>query len=176
MAEHGTVARKDRVTVPSPGCLVVVLAPIVIALIASLVLLVMHHRQESSNSRNEAEAVRTTASLARAYAQAVLAVSQQPPDQDTVRGIAARYDGRLASYTRSDRSLTTTVRFFAEYRDTSMFGTSYSRVFRCYSIAFKKDVAGEPQEKTTSLDQCDVSDVTSPAKASAGTGVRYSAS
>jgi phosphate/sulfate permease len=155
MSDHGTVARQHRVTVPSPGCLVALLAPIVAVLIAALVLMVMHHRQERANERNEAEALNRTAALARSYARDVMAVSQYPPGQETVRGIAERHDGRLTSYARSEGRLATTVRFFGEFEDTTMFGTSYSRAYRCYSIVFREDAAGDPQEKTSRLEKCD---------------------
>ncbi|MFF9810761.1 hypothetical protein ACF1G5_37710 [Streptomyces coeruleorubidus] len=51
------------------------MAPIVAVLIAALVLMVMHHRQERANERNEAEALHRTAALARSYARDVITVS-----------------------------------------------------------------------------------------------------
>ncbi|GAA4341254.1 hypothetical protein GCM10023086_77450 [Streptomyces venetus] len=139
MSDHGTVARQHRVTVPAPGCLIALLAPIVAVLIAALVLIVMHHRQQRANERNESEALNRTAALARSYARDVLAAPNGFPDREAVRGIAERHDGRLISYARSERSLTTTVRFFGEYKDTSMFGVSYFRTHRCYSIVLRKE-------------------------------------
>jgi hypothetical protein len=155
MSHHGAVARQHRVTALSPGCLVALLAPIVAVLIAALALMVTHYRQERANDRNEAEALHRTAALARSYARNVLAVSQYPPGPEAVRGIAERHDGRLISYERSGDSLATTVRFFGEYKDTSMFGTSYSQAYRCYSIVFHEDAAGDRQEKTIKLEKCD---------------------
>ncbi|MEV5355843.1 hypothetical protein [Streptomyces sp. NPDC052693] len=78
------------------------------------------------------------------------------PGHETVRGIAERHEGRLLSYARSDDSLTTTVRFFGEYEDTSMFGVSHSRAYRCYSVVLRKAAAGVPQARTTPLEKCDV--------------------
>ncbi|MFI8194706.1 hypothetical protein ACIF8T_39420 [Streptomyces sp. NPDC085946] len=124
-------------------------------LIAALVLMVMLHRQERANGRNEAGALNRTAALARSYARDVMAVSPYPAGQKAVRSIAERHDGRLTSYARSKGRLATTVRFFGEYEDTTMFGTSYSRAYRCYSVVFRKDAAGAPQEKTTRLEKCD---------------------
>ncbi|MFD5160464.1 hypothetical protein ACFWMJ_20715 [Streptomyces hawaiiensis] len=155
MYDPGTVARRHRVTVPAPGCLVALFAPIVAVLIAALVLMVMHHRQERANERNESEALNRTVALARSYARDVMAFSPYPPGHEAVRGIAERHDGRLTSYARSEGQLATTVRFFGEYKDTTMFGTSYSRAYRCYSIVFREGAAGDPQEKTTRLDKCD---------------------
>ncbi|MFC9686463.1 hypothetical protein, partial [Streptomyces sp. NPDC056948] len=142
-------------TVPAPGCLVALLVPIVAVLIAALVLMVMHHRQQRANERNESEALNRTAALARSYARDVMAVSPYPPGQEAVRGIGQRHDGRLTSYARSEGQLATTVRFFGEYEDTTMFGTSYSRAYRCYSIVFREDAAGDPQEEATRLEKCD---------------------
>jgi phosphate/sulfate permease len=154
MSKHGTVARPHRATVPAPGCLVALLVPIVAVLIAALVLMVMHHRQKRANEQNESEALNRTAALARSYARDVMAVSPYPPGQEAVRSIAERHDGRLTSYARSEGRLATAVRFFGEYEDVSMFGTSHSRAYRCYSIVFRKDAAGVPQEKTTRF-ECD---------------------
>ncbi|MFE9687718.1 hypothetical protein [Streptomyces sp. NPDC006285] len=154
MSDHGTAARQHRVTVPSPGCLIALLAPVAAVLIIALVLMVTHYRQERANDRNEAEALQKTAALARSYARDVLAVPHHPPGREAVRGIAERHDGRLTSYARSEGSLATTVRFFGEYKDTSMFGTAHSRAYRCYSIVFHRDAKDEPQEKTTRLEKC----------------------
>ncbi|MER7484071.1 hypothetical protein ABTX60_41670 [Streptomyces sp. NPDC126510] len=157
MSEHGTVARQRRVTVQAPGCLVALFAPIIAVLIAALVLMVMLDRQERANERNESEALNKTAALAGSYARDVMALSlsQDPPGQEAVRSIAERHDGRLTSYARAEDRLATTVRFFAEFKDTTMFGTSYSRAYRCYSIVFRENAAGDPQEKTTRLEKCD---------------------
>jgi hypothetical protein len=162
MSEHGTVARQHRATVLAPGCLVALFAPIVAVLIAALVLMVMLDRQERANERNESEALNKTAALARSYARDVMALSQYPPAQEAVRSIAERHDGRLTSYARSEDRLATTVRFFAEYKDTTMFGTSYSRAYRCYSIEVREDAAGDPQEKTTQLEKCDADSFSRP--------------
>ncbi|MEU3792793.1 hypothetical protein AB0F07_23820 [Streptomyces fructofermentans] len=156
MSDRGTVARQVRVTVPSPGCLVAVMAPILVALLVASVLMVMSHRQESANVRNEEEALARTVTQARSYGRDVLAqVSDDYPGQEAVRGVAERYDGRLVSYARSGDSLTTTVRFFAEFEDTSMYGVHHSRAHRCYSFTFQRDAEGGPREKTTQLEKCD---------------------
>ncbi|MFE1444425.1 hypothetical protein [Streptomyces sp. NPDC058739] len=156
MTDHGAVARQRRVMAPAPGCLIAILAPIVAVLVAALVLMVTLYRQERANDRNEAEALTRTATLARIYARDVLTVPTFPPGRETVHGIAERHDGKLISYSRSGNSLATTVRFFGEFKDTSMFGTDYSRTYRCYSIVFREDASGEPREKTTQLEKCDL--------------------
>ncbi|MEU2429968.1 hypothetical protein ABZ611_10690 [Streptomyces sp. NPDC007861] len=157
MSDHGTVARQDRVTVPSPGCLAALMTPIVAVLLAISVLVIMHYRQEHANDRNEKEALRRTVTLALSYERDVLANARDGyPGQEAVRGIAERHDGRLISYAQSGGSLTTTVRFFAEYEDTSMFGVSHSRTHRCYFFEFRRDAKGRLQERTTPLEKCDV--------------------
>ncbi|MFC8349558.1 hypothetical protein [Streptomyces sp. NPDC057280] len=153
MSDHGTVTRKDRVTVPSPGCLIAITAPILVVLIVASVLMLMYSRQESANDRNEKEAQRKTVSQAQSYAHDVAAKSKDAyPGQEAATTIAEQHDGRLISYTPSGSSLATTVRFFAEYKDTSMFGVSYSRAHRCYSIQFRKNANGDLQETTTPLE------------------------
>ncbi|MEU3855605.1 hypothetical protein [Streptomyces sp. NPDC029554] len=99
-------------------------------------------RQERANERNKAEALDRTAALARSYERDVVAARNGFPGQEAVRGIAERHDGRLLSYARSEDSLTTTVRFFGEYEDTSMFGASHSRAYRCYSVVLWKGADG----------------------------------
>ncbi|MFE0316721.1 hypothetical protein [Streptomyces albogriseolus] len=132
------------------------MVPIVAVLIAASVLMVMFHRQERANERNEAEALDRTAALARSYARDVAASPNGFPSQEAVRGVAERHDGRLLSYARSEDSLTTTVRFFGEYEDTSMFGVSHSRAYQCYSIVLRKGAEGVPQAGTSPLERCDV--------------------
>ncbi|WP_143655973.1 hypothetical protein [Streptomyces sp. XY006] len=156
MSNHGTVARQSRVTVPSPGCLAAVMVPILAVLIAAAVLMTMHYRQERANERNKAEALDRTAALARSYERDVVTAPNGFPGQEAVRGISERHDGRLLSYARSEDSLTTTVRFFGEYEDTSMFGVSHSRAYRCYSVVLRKGADGVPQARTTPLEKCDV--------------------
>lgn len=157
MSDHGMVTRQDRVTMPSPGCLIAIMAPILAVLIAAAVLMIMHSRQESANDRNEKEALRKTATQARSYADDVLAKAADGyPDRDAVHEIAERHDGSLISYTRTDSSLATDVRFFAEFKDTSMFGVSYSRAHRCHSIVFRSDAKAGLQETTTALEKCEI--------------------
>ncbi|MGX1298636.1 hypothetical protein RKD35_000124 [Streptomyces albogriseolus] len=156
MSHNGTVARQSRVTVPSPGCLAAIMVPIVAVLIAASVLMVMHYRQERANERNKAEALDRTAALARSYARDVAAAPNGFPGQEVVRDIAERHDGMLLSYARSEDSLTTTVRFFGEYEDTSMFGLSHSRAYHCYSIVLRKGAEGVPQARTSPLEKCGV--------------------
>ncbi|MFJ4980324.1 hypothetical protein ACIP6X_34230 [Streptomyces coeruleorubidus] len=155
MSDNGTVARHDRGTLPSPGCLAAIMVPTVTVLIVASVLMVMHYRQERSNDQNAAKALYRTAALARSYARDVAAAPGGFPGREAVRGIAERHDGRLMSYARSGGSLTTTVRFFGEYEDTSMFGVSYSRAYRCYSIVLRTGAEGVPQTRTTPLAKCD---------------------
>lgn len=156
MSHNGTVARQSRVTVPSPGCLAAIMVPVFAVLIAASVLMVMHYRQERANERNLAEALDRTAALARSYARDVAAAPNGLPGQEAVRDVAERHDGRLLSYARSDYSLTTTVRFFGEYEDTSMFGVSHSRAYQCYSIVLRKGAEGAPQVRTSPLEKCNV--------------------
>ncbi|MFC9829994.1 hypothetical protein ACFVI5_21755 [Streptomyces albogriseolus] len=132
------------------------MVPLVAVLIAASVLMVMFHRQERANERNRAEALDRTAALARSYAREVTAAPNGFPGQEAVRDIAERHDGMLLSYARSEDSLTTTVRFFGEYEDTSMFGVSHSRAYRCYSIVLRKGAEGVPQARTSPLERCDV--------------------
>ncbi|MEU3760987.1 MULTISPECIES: hypothetical protein [Streptomyces] len=132
------------------------MVPIVAVLIAASVLMVMFHRQEHANERNETEALDRTAALARSYAREVTAAPNGFPGQEAVRGVAERHDGRLLSYARSEDSLTTTVRFFGEYEDTSMFGVSRSRAYQCYSVVLRKGTEGVPQVRTSPLERCDV--------------------
>ncbi|MCP9994276.1 hypothetical protein LUX09_33565 [Streptomyces albogriseolus] len=132
------------------------MVPIVAVLIAASVLMVMFHRQERANERNKAEALDRTAALARSYAREVTAAPNGFPGQEVVRDIAERHDGRLLSYARSEDSLTTTVRFFGEYEDTSMFGVSHSRAYQCYSIVLRKGAEGVPRARTSPLERCDV--------------------
>ncbi|MFF9333799.1 hypothetical protein [Streptomyces albogriseolus] len=155
MSHNGTVARQSRVTVPSPGCLAAIMVPLVAVLIAASVLMVMHYRQERDNERIKAEALDRTAALARSYARDVAAAPNGFPGQEVVRDIAERHDGMLLSYARSKDSLTTTVRFFGEYEDTSMFGLSHSRAYHCYSIVLRKGAEGVPQARTSPLEECD---------------------
>ncbi|MFJ3138528.1 hypothetical protein ACIPK5_21825 [Streptomyces sp. NPDC086843] len=132
------------------------MVPVVAVLIAASVLMVMHYRQERANERNMAEALDRTAALARSYARDVGAAPNGFPGQEAVRDVAERHDGRLLSYARSDYSLTTTVRFFGEYEDTSMFGVSHSRAYQCYSIVLRKGAEGAPQARTSPLEKCNV--------------------
>ncbi|RMI90692.1 hypothetical protein BIU87_24220 [Streptomyces sp. ZS0098] len=155
MSGNGTVARQSRVTVPSPGCLAALMVPLVAVLIAASVLMVMHYRQERANERNRAGALDRTAALARSYARDVTAAPNGLPGQEAVRDIAERHDGRLLSYRRSQDSLTTVVRFFGEYEDTSMFGLSHSRAYHCYSIVLRKGAEGIPRARTSPLEGCD---------------------
>ncbi|MER7743308.1 hypothetical protein ABTX34_34220 [Streptomyces sp. NPDC096538] len=132
------------------------MVPVFAVLIAASVLMVMHYRQERANERNLAEALDRTAALARSYARDVAAAPNGLPGQEAVRDVAERHDGRLLSYARSDYSLTTTVRFFGEYEDTSMFGVSHSRAYQCYSIVLRKGAEGAPQVRTSPLEKCNV--------------------
>ncbi|MPY58992.1 hypothetical protein [Streptomyces spongiae] len=133
------------------------MAPIVAVLLAAAVLMYMGHRQEQANERNEREAVRRAATLARSYAGDMLnELRDRYPSEARTRDIAQRHDGRLVSSTRSGESLTTVVEFFAAYEEASMFGTSYSRTYRCYSVVLQEDAKGVPQARTTLLEKCDV--------------------
>lgn len=154
--KHGTAVRDSRATVTSPGCLAAIMVPILTALIAAAVLLTMHYRQERANERNKAEALDRTAALTRSYTRDVAAAPHGFPGQEAVQGIAERHDGRLLSYARSENTLTTTVRFLGEYEDTSIFGVSHSRTYRCYSVVLRKGAEGVPQARTTPLETCDV--------------------
>ncbi|WP_327349997.1 hypothetical protein OG772_31265 [Streptomyces sp. NBC_01321] len=129
---------------------------VVVVLIAAT-LLVLANRQDRANERNEQQALRRVASQARSYAGDMLdEAKDHHPSEVRTRGIAQQHDGTLLSYTPSDDSLTTIVQFFETYEETSMFGSSYSRTYRCYSFLFQADTEGGTQKGMTPLQKCPV--------------------
>ncbi|MFI8191973.1 hypothetical protein ACIF8T_24815 [Streptomyces sp. NPDC085946] len=157
MSDHGTVARQRRVTVLAPGCLIALMAPIVAVLIAALILMIAAHRQERTNERNEAEAAKRTEVLVRSYARAVMTASPYLDNPEVIHNIAEKHDGTLTSYRRSKSQLTTTVRFFGDYEYATIFGAEHSRAYWCYSVVFRKNAAGDLQQKITPLKKCHTS-------------------
>lgn len=155
--QYGAPSRQARDGAPSRGCLLALMAPVVAVLLAAAVLMFLGHRQDQTNERNEQEALRRTATLARSYAGDIVNESRDRyPSDARTRDIAQRHDGWLVSSTRSGESLTTVVEFFAAYEEASMFGTSYSRAHQCYSFVLGENAEGIPQVRTTPLEKCDV--------------------
>ncbi|WP_431954886.1 hypothetical protein [Actinacidiphila sp. bgisy167] len=131
------------------------MAPIVLVLLAAGTLMIMAHRQTNANERHEKEALDQMARFVESYEDDVQDEARiSYPSQAQTRAIAQRYYGTLVSYELSDRSLSTRVKFFATYENTSFFGTSISRAYRCYSIRFQEGVESKPRRTTLPLQQC----------------------
>lgn len=108
--------RSDRGGVPAPGCLVALMVPIVLVLLAAGTLMAMAHRQNSANERHEQEALERMRRHVESFADDVRDEARNGyPSQAQTRVIARRNHGTLVSYEPSDRSLTTRVKFFATY-------------------------------------------------------------
>ncbi|MEU0447571.1 hypothetical protein [Streptomyces tendae] len=113
------------------------------------------HRQNSTNERHEKKALEQIARLVESYEGDVQDEARNSyPNRARTRAIAQQNYGSLIFYEASDRSLSTTVKFFATYEDTSFFGTSISRAHRCYSFRFQKGVEGKPRRTILPLQQC----------------------
>jgi len=137
--------------------MVALMVPIVLVLLAVGTLMITTHRQNSAGERHEKEALEQIATHAESYAADVQAEARNSyPSQARTRAIAQRNHGTLVSYEPSDRSLTTIVEFFATYEDTSFFGTSPARVYRCCSFRFQEGAEGGPRKRTTRLRECHV--------------------
>ncbi|MEU9322793.1 hypothetical protein AB0D91_03120 [Streptomyces canus] len=131
------------------------MVPIVLVLLAAGTLMFMAHRQNSANERHEKEALEQIARHAKSYEDDVRGETRGSyPSQERIRAIAQRNSGTLVSYAPSDQSLTTVVELFATYQDSSFFGTSPSRAYRCYSFRFQKGAEGEPGRTRLPLQQC----------------------
>ncbi|MFJ5840279.1 hypothetical protein ACIQGO_26600 [Streptomyces shenzhenensis] len=131
------------------------MVPIVLVLLAAGTLMIMAHRQNSANERREKEALEQIARQAESYEDDVQDEGRNSyPSQARTQAIAQRNYGTLVSYEPSDRSLTTRVKFFATYEDTSAFGTSLSRTYRCYSFRFQEGAEGGPRRTTLPRQQC----------------------
>ncbi|MFH9855232.1 hypothetical protein ACH4NV_17285 [Streptomyces althioticus] len=155
LVSDGAPSRFDRGGVPAAGCMVALMVPIVLVLLAVGTLMVMSHRQNSANERKEHEALERTARLVESYEDDVWAEARNGyPSQAQTRAIARRNHGTLVSYEPSNRSLTTVVEFFATYEDISFFGTSESHAYRCYSLRFQDGVDGGPRRTKLPLSQC----------------------
>ncbi|MCO4694490.1 hypothetical protein LRR80_00528 [Streptomyces sp. RO-S4] len=131
------------------------MVPIVLVLLAAGTLMAMAHRQNSANERHEQEALEQMTRLGESFADDVRDEARNGyPSQAQTRVIAQRNHGTLVSYEPSDRSLTTRVKFFATYEDTSFFGTSISRAHLCCSFRFEEGAEGGPRRTTLPLRQC----------------------
>ncbi|MEU1299434.1 hypothetical protein [Streptomyces shenzhenensis] len=131
------------------------MVPIVLVLLAAGTLMIMAHRQNSANERREKEALEQIAREVESYEDDVRDEGRNSyPSQARTRAIAQRYYATLVSYEPSDRSLTTRVKFFGTYEDTTVFGTSLSRVYRCYSFRFLEGAEGRPRRTTLPRQQC----------------------
>ncbi|MET8485940.1 hypothetical protein [Streptomyces tendae] len=131
------------------------MVPIALVLLAAGTLMIMVHRQKSANERRGEEALEQIARLVESYEDDVRNEARNSyPNEARTQAIAQQNYGILVSYEASDRSLTTTVKFFATYEDTSFFGTSISRAHRCYSFRFQEGVEGKPRRTMLPLQQC----------------------
>ncbi|MFF4485068.1 hypothetical protein ACFY0F_01010 [Streptomyces sp. NPDC001544] len=133
------------------------MAPIVVVLLIAATLMTLNYRQNRTNERNEQNALRRIARLAQSYESDMQHEARgHYPSEARTRGVARRNDAALVSYTRSGQSLTTVIQFHATYEDSSMFGSSLSMAYRCYSFLFRKDDEGGPRKRTAPLRECDV--------------------
>ncbi|MFJ3136582.1 hypothetical protein ACIPK5_11770 [Streptomyces sp. NPDC086843] len=140
---------------PAPGCLVALMVPIVLVLLAAGTLMAMAHRQNSANERHEQEALERMTRHVESFEDDVRDEARNGfPSPAQTRVIAQRHHGTLVSYEPSDRSLTLRVEFFATYEDTTFFGTSISRAHRCCSFRFEEGAEGGPRRTTLPLRQC----------------------
>ncbi|MFJ9150313.1 hypothetical protein ACIRP7_20010 [Streptomyces sp. NPDC102270] len=116
-----------------PGCMLALMAPVILVLLAGGTLMIVSHRQNDAEERHENEALEQIARHAESYEDDVQNEARNGyPSEDRTRAIAQQNHSSLISYGPSARSLTTVVEFFATYEDTSFFGTSPSRAYRCY--------------------------------------------
>lgn len=131
------------------------MVPVVLVLLAAGTLMIMSKRQDSANERHEREALEQIARQTKSYEDTVQNESRKNyPSQARMRAIAQRSYGTLVSYEPSERSLTTLVEFFAAYEETSFFGTSVSRAYRCYSFRFHMGGGGGPHRTPLPLKKC----------------------
>ncbi|WP_329334503.1 hypothetical protein OG866_13400 [Streptomyces sp. NBC_00663] len=131
------------------------MAPFVLVLLAAGTLMIMAHRQNSATERHEKQALEQLARHVESYEDVVRGeLRTGDPSRPWTRTVAQRNYGTLVSYVRSDRSLTTLVEFFATYEETSFFGTSTARAYRCYSFRFQEGAEGGPDRTALPLQQC----------------------
>ncbi|MFD8687185.1 hypothetical protein [Streptomyces sp. NPDC059651] len=131
------------------------MVPVVLVLLAAGTLTVMAHRQDSADQRREQEALEQIAGHVRSYEDVVRGEGRNGfASRARAQDAARQYQGVLVSYARSDRSLTTLVRFFATYEDTGFFGVSATRAYRCYSIRFPEGAGGGPSRTAVPLKEC----------------------
>lgn len=154
-APLATPPRSNRGRALSCGCTFALIAPVVVVLLIAATVLTLDYRQGRANARNERNALRQMEPLARSYANDMLTdVKDRHPSEARTAELALRHDGTLVSYTQSDQSLATVVRFFAAYEDTSFFGSSYSRAYRCYTVMFHTDAGGGLRKGLIQLQKC----------------------
>jgi hypothetical protein len=135
--------------------MVAVMVPIVLVLLAAGTLMIMAQRQDRANERHEDEALQQLARHTKSYEDTVQKEARSSfPSQARTRAIAQGTYGTLVSYEPSHGSLTTIVKFFASYEETSFFGTSITRVYRCYSFRFQAGAEGGSHRRTLPLKQC----------------------
>ncbi|MFI1508219.1 hypothetical protein [Streptomyces sp. NPDC020597] len=131
------------------------MAPIILVLLAAGTLMIMAHRQDSANKRHEKEALQQIARHTESYQDTMQSEARSSsPSQARTRATAQRNYGTLVSYKPADGSLTTVVKFYAPYEDTSFFGTSVSRTYRCYSFLFQVGGGGAPHRTMLPLKNC----------------------
>lgn len=151
----GTPPRSYLGGVPAPGCMVALMVPIVLVLLAAGTLMVMAHRQDSADERREKEALEQIAGHVRSYEDAVRGEGRNGfASRERAQDVARQNQGVLVSYAQSGRALTTLVRFFATYEDASFFGSSASRAYRCYSIRFQPGAGGGPSRTLVPPMEC----------------------
>ncbi|MDX3799359.1 hypothetical protein [Streptomyces sp. AK04-3B] len=131
------------------------MAPIVLVLLAAGTLMIMAHRQDSANERHEKAALQQIARHTDSYKDIMQKEARSSfPSQARTRATAQRNYGTLVSYKPAGGSLTTVVKFYAPYEDTSFFGTSVSRTYRCYAFRFQVGGGGTPHRTTLPLSNC----------------------
>jgi len=155
LSSAGTPLRSDRSGVPAPGCLVALMVPIVLVLLAAGILMIMIHRQNSANGRHEHKAVEVITRNARSYEDAMQNETRNGyPSRARTLAIAKQHYGLVVSYQASDRSMATRVEFFATYEEKNLFGTSMVPATRCYSLSFQRDDSGTSHRTTSPLQPC----------------------
>ncbi|MDQ0767162.1 hypothetical protein QFZ32_000642 [Streptomyces canus] len=131
------------------------MVPLILVLLAAGTLMIMYHRQNDANGRRENEALEQIRRHAKSYEDDVQNEAQNGyPSEDRTGAIAQRNHSSLISYGQSAQSLTTVVEFFATYEDTSFFGTSPSRAYRCYVFRFQPDAKGGTSRTTLPVQEC----------------------
>jgi hypothetical protein len=155
ISSAGASFASDRGGVPARGCMLALMAPIILVLLAAGTLMIMSDRQNDANKRHEKEALEQITRHAQSYEDDVQNEARNGyPSEGRTRALAQRNHSSLISYGQSDQSLTTVAEFFAAYEDTSFFGTSPSRAYRCYAFRFQPNAKGGPSRTTLPLQEC----------------------